>query len=218
MLRKGAIKICLPLPTLNNPFLVAKKDGGHGPVINLKELNKNIPYQHFKMEDMHYLKFMLQQGYYMCKLDMKDAYYFSVPINKISREKVRFQWSGKLYEFLCLCFGLSHAPRIFTKILEFRMSLLRRLNIRITIYLDNMLLLGKTMEEILVARDTLIFLLQNLGFVINLKKSVLEPQQKIEFLGLIIDSQNLSLSLTEQKLQKVKKTVWRCTRRPNCQF
>ena len=67
-----------------------------------------------------------------------------------------------------------------------------------------MLLLGKTMEEILVAGDTLIFLLQHLGFVINLKKSVLEPQQKMEFLGLIIDSQNLSLSLTEQKLQKVK--------------
>ena len=94
--------------------------------------------------------------------------------------------------------------KIFIKILKVPMSLLRRFNIRIIIYLDDMLLLGKTMEEILVARDTLIFLLQHLWFVINLKKSVLEPQQKMEFLGLIIDFQNLSLSLTEQKLQKVK--------------
>ena len=26
---------------------------------------------------------------------------------------VRFAWSGNLYEFLCLCFGLGPAPRIF---------------------------------------------------------------------------------------------------------
>ena len=119
MFRKGAIKICRPLSTqfLSNLFLVAKNDGGHRPVINLKELNKNIPYQHFKMEGLHYLKLMLQQGDYMFKLEMKDAY-FSVPLNKISREKVRFQWSGKLYEFIWLCFGLSPAHRIFTKILK----------------------------------------------------------------------------------------------------
>ena len=35
--------------------------------------------------------------------------------------------------------------------------------------------MGRTLQEILMARDTLIFLLQHLGFVINLKKSVLHP-------------------------------------------
>ena len=32
---------------------------GYCAVISVKELNKHIPYQHFKMEDLHYLKFML---------------------------------------------------------------------------------------------------------------------------------------------------------------
>ena len=27
------------------------------------------------MEGLHYLRYMLQQGDYMCKLDMKDAYF-----------------------------------------------------------------------------------------------------------------------------------------------
>jgi len=67
-----------------------------------------------------------------------------------------------------------------------------------------MLLLGRTREETVRAKDTVIYLLQHLGFVINLKKSVLEPTQKIEFLGLIVNSQDLSLSLTQEKLQKVK--------------
>ena len=34
--------------------------------------------------------------------------------------------------------------------------------------------MAKTLEEILMSRDALIFLLQNLGFVINTKNSALE--------------------------------------------
>ena len=72
------------------------------------------------------------------------------------------------------------------------------------IYLDDMLLMGHSIEEISMCRDTVIFLLQYLGFVINWKKSVLTPVQEIEFLGLKINSVNLEISLTEEKIQKVK--------------
>ena len=43
-----------------------------------------------------------------------------------------------------------------------------RLNITIIIYLD-MLLIGHTIEEALMARETAIFLLKKLGFVLILK-------------------------------------------------
>ena len=115
-----------------------------------------------------------------------------------------FSLVREAYEFLCLCFGLGPAPRIFTKLLKVPMSLLRRLNILIVIYLDDMLIIGRTREQTEIARDTVIFLLQHLGFVINLKKSDLFPKQRIEFLGLLIDSINLTLSLTQEKLMKVK--------------
>ena len=72
----------------------------------------------------------------MCKLDLKDAY-FSVPLNPASRKFVRFLCSGKLCEFLCLCFRLGPAPKIFTKLLKIPVSVLRRLNILIVIYLDD---------------------------------------------------------------------------------
>ena len=152
------------------------------------------------MEGLHYVRYMLQQEHYMCKLDTKDAY-FLVPLHRNCNDKVRFQRSGKLYEFLCLCFGLGPTPRIFTKILKVPISLIRRLNIRIVIYLDDML--GRSIKKVLIATDTVIILLQHLGFVINLKKSILTPQQKIEFLGLLVDSLNMSLSLTPEKLMKV---------------
>ena len=55
-----------------------------------------------------------------------------------------------------------------------------------------------------MCRDTVIFLLEHLGFVINWKKSVLTPVQEIEFLVLKINSANLEISPTEEKIQKVK--------------
>ena len=40
-----------------------------------------------------------------------------------------------------------------------------------------MLLMGRTLPEILMAKDTVIFLLQHLGFMINLKKSALRNRE-----------------------------------------
>ena len=86
----------------------------------------------------------------MCKLDLKDEYILG-PFEKSSRQFVRFRWSGNLYEFLCLCFGLVPTPRIFTKLLTVPMAILRRLNIKIIIYLDDMLLIGHSLEEIVMS-------------------------------------------------------------------
>ena len=94
------------------------------------------------MEGMHCLKLPLKQDDFLYKIDLKEAY-FSVPLNKNSQNFVRFQWSGNMYEFLCLCFGIGPAPRIFTKLLKVPIDLLRWVNIRIIIYLDHMLLMGR---------------------------------------------------------------------------
>ena len=133
----------------------------------------------------------------MCKLDLKDAY-FSVPLDRNSRKFVRFQWKGTLYEFICLCFGLGPAPRVFTKLLKIPISLLRKINIRVIIYLDDMLILSHTIREAHMSRD--------MGFIINIKKSILHPCQKIKFLGMETDSIKMTLSLTPEKVQKVVKT------------
>ena len=97
---------------LSQIFLVGK-NGGNRPVINLKNLNKFVPYQYFKMEGLHCLIFLLQNRHYMCKIDLQDPY-FSVPLSKDSQKLVRFQWEGNLFQFLCLCFGLGLTPRVFT--------------------------------------------------------------------------------------------------------
>ena len=82
----------------------------------------------------------------MRKLALKDAY-FSVLLEKNSRQFICFRWSRNLYKFLCLCFGLEPAPQIFTKLLKVPMTILHRININIIIHLDNMLLICHSLED-----------------------------------------------------------------------
>ena len=100
-----------------------------------------------------------------------------------------------------LLFGLSPAPLIFTKLM-LPIGLLQRQNIRL-IHLNDMLIMVKLVQELILHRDTMIYLLQNLGFVVNLKKSVLEPFQKTEHLGMVIDSLKMEISLPQVKLEKL---------------
>ena len=96
------------------------------------------------------------------------------------------------------------APLAFTKLLKGPISLLRKLHVRIIIYLDDMLLLASSLEDLLLAGDILIFILQHLGFLIGIKKSYLEPTLTLEFLGVIVDSGEMTLSLPKEKLLKVQ--------------
>ena len=98
MLEKQEIKLVQPSKDqfLSSLFLVTKKDAGYRPVINLKKLNRYIPYEHFKMEGIFLLKQVLQKNDYMCKIDLKDAY-FAVPLHSSSQKYIRFKWKGNLY-------------------------------------------------------------------------------------------------------------------------
>ena len=128
-----------------------------------------------------------------------------VPLSKQSREYVRFEWEGSLYEFLCLCIQLGPAPRLFIKVIKVPVSILSKLYTRIIVYLNDFLILGKTLKETILSRDTVIYLLQNLGFVINLKKSVLHPTQSIEFLVIIMDLVEMTVSLPQEQVESISK-------------
>ena len=62
------------------------------------------------------------------------------------------------------------------------------------------------MREAHMNWDKVIYLLQNLGFIINIKKSILHQYQKIEFLGMETDSIKMTFSMTPEKVTKVAKT------------
>ena len=184
-------------------FMVPKKDGGQRPVINLKRLNYHVKSEHFKMESLHTVKSLLQKEDWMTKVDLKDAF-FMVPIAKQFHHLLLFKANAESFQFLCLPFGLCTAPRVFTKVLKPAVELLRSIGIRLVIYMDDMLLMANLKHLILEQTYIALFLLENLGFVINNKKSVLTPCQQIEFLGMTVDSQSMVLKLPGEKIRKIR--------------
>lgn len=110
----------------------------------------------------------------MATLDLKDAYYL-VAIDKAHIRFLRFMFSGVLYEFTCLPFGLSVAPQLFTKLMKPVIYYLRNLGLKSVLYLDNFLLLGETYSECLDNVNRTCNLLENLVFIVNYDKSQTTP-------------------------------------------
>ena len=54
-------------------FVHQKKTGGHRPIVNFKPLDKFIVYEHFKMENLETVRFLVRKGDWFIKLDLKDA-------------------------------------------------------------------------------------------------------------------------------------------------
>ena len=171
-------------------------------MLDLSSLNRFVPHVHFQMEGLHCLKTFLRKWDYMTSTDRKDAY-FSVPIHKSSQRFFRFIWGTKLYTFLGLPFGLSSAPRIFTKLLKPVAAFLRKQGYRIIIYLDDFLLFASSKEEALRLTQMSLSLLQSLGFLINWTKSTLSPVQSITYLGFVISSVDMTIYLPKAKVQRV---------------
>ena len=80
----------------------------------------------------------------------------------------------------------------------------RELVIRMIVYIDNILPLAENKEKARDQASGLLYLLQRLGFTVNLEKTVLEPSQCLEFLGFMVDTTRMELSLPAQKIQKFR--------------
>ena len=185
-------------------FVVPQKGGKHRPVINLRPLNRFLVYQHFKMEGIQLVRDLLQREDWLTRIDLKDTY-FAVPIHQKHRKYLRFMWKGKAYEFQCLPFGLSSAPRVFTKLLRPVVGFLREKGVRCVIYLDDILLMEQSREVLRQHTALAVSLLESLGFLINYPKSHLEPSQLLEYLGFLVDTVKKELKLPKEKIERIKK-------------
>ena len=154
------------------------------------------------MEDISTLNDLIQTNDWIIKLDLKDAY-FCVPINKDHWKYFCFQWINSMKEFSCHPFDYGPGPRRVTELFRPVLALLQKMEMRLVIYIDNIIILSQSHTALLQDRDTVIFLLQCLGFVINWAKSQLELTQSIEYLGFLVNSVLMTLALPEQKVENI---------------
>ena len=190
---------------ISNIFIRPKKDGRVRVILTLKQFNEEfMDKQHFKMETLKTAIESMRQDCFFGSVDLADAYY-SIPIFKTHRKYFRFFHKGQKFQFTVLVMGLTSSPRIFTKILKPVFAHLRAHGHISTAYIDDSCLLGLTFKDCFNnIRDT-VSIMDELGFTINVGKSVLQPCKCIEFLGFLLCSESMTVRLTEKRCQNILK-------------
>jgi hypothetical protein len=128
------------------------------------------------MEGISALRGLMEKDGYICKTDLKDAYVV-VPMHIDFQKFLIFENEGVIYRHKSLAFGLSVAPRIFSKIMRYAIEPLRKEGIRIIYYLDDVCILAKTKQEMNQVIIKVRHHLEKLGFIINYKKSIPIPSK-----------------------------------------
>lgn len=184
-------------------FLRPKKNGKYRLILNLKKLNKNILPIHFKMDTIHSCMNLMKRNCFMASLDLTDAYY-SVSIHQESQKYLKFQVKEQLFKYITLPNGLSSAPRIFTKLMKPVYSTLRTRGHISSGYLDDSFIMGVSYDQCLKNINDTYNLLLALGFQISEEKSITKPTKILEHLGFILNSVNMTVSLTKEKIENIR--------------
>ena len=204
MLAKEALEI-VPDPGpgfYSRLFLVEKATGGWRPVIDLSTLNTFIRQTPFKMETVASVLNAVQENDLLASLDLKDAY-FQVPVHPSSRKFLRFVSQGTVYQFKVLCFGLSTAPQVFTRVFAAVSAWAHTRGIRLLHYLDDWLVLASSETKARQHVQDLLLLCRDLGIVVNEEKSDLVPSCSASYLGMTIDTVAGKVSPSRARVEKL---------------
>ena len=189
MVTKGVLEI-IPNPGpvfYSRLFLVEKASGGWRPVIDLSPLNEFVQQTTFRMETPNSVLLTVRKNDFLASIDLRDAY-FQIPVHPSSRKLLRFVSNDTVYQFKALCFGLSTAPQVFTRVFVAVSSWAHARGIRLLRYLDDWLILSSSESKTRQHVDQLLSLCRSLGIVINTEKSDLSPSRSVEYLSMVIDT------------------------------
>lgn len=172
---------------------------------------------HFKLEDVRTAVKLMEKHCFMATVDLKNAY-FLLPVCESDRKYLRFLFKDKLYEFQCLPFGLNTAPFAFTKLMKPVIHCLRSKGLLSVIYLDDILCIGNDAESCRNNINVTCGLLEQLGFIINTEKSCLLPSTTCKFLGFVLNSENMTLNLPNEKRISIYDHVVKFLKKDSCKI
>ncbi|KAK2902582.1 hypothetical protein Q8A73_012328 [Channa argus] len=198
LLGKRAISVVPPMEETQGfyprYFLVPKKSGEMRPILDLSFLNQLMVIHRFHMLTTASVFRSVRQGDWLSSVDLKGAY-FQIPIAMQHRKFLRFSFLGVRYQYSCLPFGYSLAPRTFSKCLETGLVPLRAAGMRVA----------------LLQMVDLVTHLSSLGFTINWRKSSPLPAQSIIFLGVELDVPILRARLSQERRETLLAMLHRLT-------
>lgn len=134
-------------------------------------------------------------GVSFTKLDLSHAY-LQLVLDETSRDYLTINTHKGLFEYMRLPFGVSSAPSIFQRTMD---NLLQGLE-HVTVYIDDILITGRTEEEHLSTLDEVLRRLEETGMRLKKEKCVFMVSQ-VEYLGQRLSKNGLQP--TDEKVRAI---------------
>ncbi|KAG0933929.1 hypothetical protein G6F57_006025 [Rhizopus arrhizus] len=170
-------------------FIIPKKNGGVRQMETIREVSQ-----------------MIRPNNYLVSIDLSDAF-LHIALHPVSRQFLRLKWKNQVYQYCTTPFGLAPSPFVFTKVCRPILEYFRSQAFRVSTYLDDWILVASTKQLAIQQVQTVVALLQQLGWMVNFKKSVSTPTQQFEHLGFILNTNTMTASLPMKKLCDIRSSI-----------
>jgi hypothetical protein len=206
-------------PRCVNPLKVAIKTNADGGkklrlVLDLSmAVNLALKDDDYRMTTLQYAINGTVKGNFQVVFDLKSAFHH-IPLHPSVYQLMGFQvkqldGSIKYYYFVVLVFGLKVAAQILGWVLKPVIIFLLQNGIPIVVYIDDGRLRGPTKERTIQWYKFVLDVLDKAGLTISMEKSS-KPDgtaQQMEYLGVIIDSNLMCVSASEEKIARLRSKV-----------
>lgn len=159
--------------------LVEKKDGTKRFCVDYRSLNNKTVKDAYPLPRIDDSLDRLEGASWFCTLDLHSGYW-QVEMNEADKPKTAFVTRSGLFQFTVMPFGLCNSPATFERLME---VVLAGLNFNVClVYIDDIIIFGKTFDETLQNLEQVLTKLQLAGLKLKASKCTLFKQEVL-FLG-----------------------------------
>ena len=159
-------------------------------------INQAAPTETYPLPLVEELLTAMSGRKYFSKLDLQDTY-LQLPLDTASKQYVAINTHRGLFQYNRLPFGVASAPAIFQRHME---TLLQGMD-GVSVYLDDILVAGCTLDEHLNRLAEVLQCLENSGMRLN-KQKCFSLRSSIEYLGHVVDEEGIYPM--EEKVKAIK--------------
>ena len=177
--------------------LVPKKDGTVRFCVDYRKVNSLTRKDAYPLPRVDDTLDTLSGSKWFSTLDLISGYW-QVKVEEKDREKTAFCTPDGLFEFKVMPFGLCNAPATFQRLMDMVLAGLQWTNC--LVYLDDVIVVGRTFREHLLNLQSVFGRLRAAGLKLQPKKCHL-CSPKVEFLGHVVSAEGVSTD--PKKIEKV---------------